>query len=211
MLNNARGNFFPQWACCIESCCSLHASFSVSLQPWPQEEVLLIKKKTLACPALPRFYPPISTPRTSIAAGISSLDQLRDAFRRRHGSSTSPMPSSAKVLARERGRSPGWLSRMHRNNSPSQRSASPATTRESSPAVQARRYPPQVDGAISSKSSTPELDLKHEIRPIMPAFLKLTHDGKIVFAPKSLELEPDFKCKKSLRSSSSLFALRGSA
>lgn len=194
----------------FDTATTLHASF-LSLQPWPQEEVLLIKPP--ANPTLLRLLnSPIRKLHTSIAAGISRLDQLRDAFRRRHASSPSSMPPSAQARAKERGRSPGWLSRMHRNSSPSKRSASPSKTRESSPRVQTRRYPLQADGNVSSGADTPETEpAQEEGPPPMPDFLKLTHDGKIVFAPKSLDLEPDVKCKKYLTSSWSLFVLRRSA
>jgi hypothetical protein len=69
---------------------------------------------------------------------------------------------------------------MHRNNSPSQRSASPATTRESSPRVHTRHYTSQVDEASLSIADTPEPDSTLVIPP-MPAFLKLTENGKIVY------------------------------
>ena len=116
------------------------------------------------------------------------------------------MPLSSQARAKERGRSPGWLSRMHRNNSPSQRSASPATTRESSPRVQSRHYPPHVDGAVSSRTDTPERDISPVVPP-MPAFLNLSHSGKIMPALNALALIL-IEFKRYMRDSWNLFASR---
>lgn len=140
--------------------------------------------------------------------GYCNLDHLLDAFQRRHASSALSMPQSIQSRIKERGRSPGWLRRMHRNSSPSQRSASPAQSRDSSPRVRAHHHPPQVDGA---SSSTPEPAPKLQDSPIMPAFLKLTQDGKIVLSPCHLGLILIFECKKYLIGLWNLFALRVNA
>jgi hypothetical protein len=106
---------------------------------------------------------------------LATLDKLR-AFRRRHESPTPAAEDSPKA----RGRSPGWLSKMHRNHSSLKRSRSPVVISEDSSSVA------QVDGACLGRPSKPDVDDEpvepaRPAPPQMPSFLKLTEIGNSPF------------------------------
>lgn len=104
------------------------------------------------------------------------MNHIRGALRRRGGRNASPMPDPTLSLG-ERGRSPGWLSRMHRSNSSSKRSASPASpVSVSNPSSRPPTRSSNMEGASSGKPVVPEPEPALE-SPTMPLFLRLTRAG----------------------------------
>jgi hypothetical protein len=121
-----------------------------------------------------------SPARTSGAASTVNLDRLR-AFRRRQESPTTSSDSlSADESPKPRGRSPGWLSKMHRNHSTSKRSRSPQVVSRDSSAL------PQTDGSCFGKPAVAVQEPEPEAPkpPELPSFLRLT-DARKCFTQSS--------------------------
>ncbi len=111
------------------------------------------------------------------AASVINLDRLRAIRRRQDSPAKSPATLSADESPQRRGRSPGWLSKMHRNRSKSKRSRSPSVVPEDSCTL------PQTDGSCfgrpaAAAAQEPEPEPEAPKPPELPSFLRLTDARK---------------------------------